>query len=394
MALDPQLLRDRLAMACAWITDIAQVKNEERLPGETRKHAHRAWTGAIRGEYQVSTRQWGYFCPVWHTGQAVKALVMASDVLGDGVLSGAIAGGDFIVGNAVREGEDAGLILAYEDDPERVNTSAILETLDGLFILSEKTGRAEYREAALAALDWVARKAYMPGEGLFRDCYDPVTRAMVPARYGTVGRPLLDDAVFLKGYRLSGDERFRTIALETAERLLKDEDPPGNWVAYAPCDKVSGAIHPRHAYWWGRPMLDLFRETGDERFRAAFERSVSWYARALRRDGGLFRSTYTDFTTDSFGHATSGVGGAAIMFQDFLALTGDRGMEPHIERALAFCMRAQFTRPADPNLQGCILEKVRWPDGTDASPYYIRDLGTIFFVQAAAAWLRTAGKKL
>ena len=34
-----------------------------------------------------------------------------------------------------------------------------------------------------------------------------------------------------------------------------------------------------------------------------------------------------------------------------------------------------------------LLEKVTPPYGSDASPYYIRDLGTIFFIQAAAEYL-------
>jgi hypothetical protein len=41
-------------------------------------------------------------------------------------------------------------------------------------------------------------------------------------------------------------------------------------------------------------------------------------------------------------------------------------------------------KPKDPNLKSAVLEKVLESDGTDGSPYYIRDLGTIFFIQAAA----------
>ena len=47
----------------------------------------------------------------------------------------------------------------------------------------------------------------------------------------------------------------------------------------------------------------------------------------------------------------------------------------------------QFLNPADPNLRGAILEKVLYPDGTDSSPYYIRDLGAMFFIQAASEYL-------
>jgi rhamnogalacturonyl hydrolase YesR len=391
--MDTQILNERLLLACRWLTDVAQVKNEELYPTETRVHHHKTWSGAMRGEYRVSNREWGFFCPVWHTGQAVKALVMASEFVGDFALESARAGGDFILRQVVTEGQDKGLILAYEDDGDQVNTSAILEGLDGLFALSEATGDASYREAALGALDWVARRMYMDGKGWFRDCYNPATGAFPPARYGTEGRPLMDDAVFLTGYRLTGDERFKKIAIETAERLLKDEEPAGNWIGYAPCNRECGNIHPRHAFWWGYPLLAVYRETGDERFREAFLRSVEWYRRAMRRDGGIFRGTYSDFSTDSFGHATSGVGCAVMMFLDAAALTDSPELLPSAELGLQYCMNLQFTCPADPWLKGVILEKILPPHdgwqrkGGDESPYHIRDLGTTFFVQAAARYL-------
>ena len=50
-------------------------------------------------------------------------------------------------------------------------------------------------------------------------------------------------------------------------------------------------------------------------------------------------------------------------------------------------MNLQFNRAEDKNLHGCILEKVLTPDGTDRNPYFIRDLGTIFFIQAAIKYL-------
>lgn len=44
--------------------------------------------------------------------------------------------------------------------------------------------------------------------------------------------------------------------------------------------------------------------------------------------------------------------------------------------------------PRDEYLKGTILERVLAPDGTDRNPYYIRDLGSIFFVQACANFLQ------
>lgn len=385
--MDRGVLKDRLALACEWLTAVAQVRSEERLPNETRRHHHASWAGAIRGEYRAATREWGFFGPVWHTGQAVKALTMAAPVLGPSVLAGARAGADFILNAVVREGPDRGMILSYEDDVEKASSSCALECLDGLLHFSAATGETRYRDAALEALDWLGKHAYMPGAGLFRDCYDPAARAFVPQRHGVEGRPLFDDAVFLKGYLLNHDRRLLQIAAETAQRLLRDERPSGNWIDYPPCDRARGAIHPRHAYWWGYPMLDLYRHTGDSRYRDAFGRSVRWYAAAMRRDGGIIRDTYLDFNTDCFGHATSGVGCAVCMFIDHQALEGGAEMPPLIETGLRYCLRMQFTKPADPNLKGAILEKVLRPNGTDDSPYHLRDLGTIFFIQAACRYL-------
>jgi hypothetical protein len=316
----------------------------------------------------------------------VKALVMASKVLGDSLLDGAVRGADFVLNARVASGKDKGLILAYEDKPDKVNTSAILECLDGLFSLTDVTGKTKYRDAALDALAWVAERAYQR-DGLFYDLYVPAAGEFVPNAYNCVGRPLLDDAVFLTGYRLTGQNKFRALAVETAERLLRDENPPGNWINYPPCSRRSGVIHPRHAYWWGYPMLAVHGEAKDERYLDCFRRSVQWYRSALRRDGGLFRGTYTDFSTDSFGHAISGVGCAVIMFIAAFKLDKDPTILKDIERGLDFCSGVQFTRPADPNLKGAILEKILPPDGTDNSPFYIRDLGTIFFIQAASSAL-------
>ncbi len=380
---------ERLRLACQWLARIAQVKNETMVTEKDRKrHLQRAWTGAIRGEYRAATGQWEFFCPIWHTGQAIKALVMASHVLGDEFMDSAILGGEFILNNRITEGPDKGLVLAYEDLPDIINTSAILEGLDGLFLLSAKTGDAKYRDAALAAVEWVQKNAVIGDKGLLRDHYDPARRMFVPVNgVTTEGRPLMDDAVFLTAFQLTGKKEYLRTAENIAARLLADEEPSGNWINYLPCNRQTGLIHPRQCYWWGHPMLAMYRFSRDERYRELFLRSCTWYQLALRRDGGLLRNTDLDFNTDSFGHATSGAAGAISMFLDALAELGQTDRLPLIERGLSYCMRLQFTHPKDPNLHGCILEKVLEPDGTDASPYMIRDLGTIFFAQAMAKYL-------
>lgn len=412
-AFDPyflQQLQSRAELAAEWLTGIAQVQTVKLQAKE--KHIgfpYADWRGAIRGEYRVSTGQWGFFCPYWHSSQAVKAMVQLSRVSADPRwLESARAAGEFLLRHRISDpaSPDYGLLLAYEDAPSAVNTSAILESIDGLFLLSDETGEAGYEDAAIAALRWVARRVYRKGEGVFHDLYDPVAQRLCAlSEYVEVShsdycvatavekpRPLLDDAVFLKGYQRTGDALFRRIALETAETLLRTERPAGNWITYAPCDEKQGLFHPRHAYWWGSPMIEVWKETGDDKFLQAALRSADWYKKALRRDGGLIRNTATDYNTDSFGHATSGSACAAIFFLRLAAECGDDRHLALARKTLAYGMDMQFLTPQDANLKGAILEKILPPDGTDGSPFHIRDLGTIFFIQAAAQALHYFAK--
>ena len=80
--LDRAALTAAAAAACDWITGVAQMKTDT-LSSEQNSHKleHQHWRGALRGEYRASTRQWDFFCPVWHTGQAIKSLVWAAQAL-------------------------------------------------------------------------------------------------------------------------------------------------------------------------------------------------------------------------------------------------------------------------------------------------------------------------
>lgn len=377
-------------LAAEWMVHVAQ-KREVPLTHEANRNelAHVDWTGSIRGEYRVADHQWAYFCPVWHTGQAIKALALLSSLVEDAfVLDGARLGAQFLLANSVRDPDhpDLGLLLAYEDYGTLVNTSAVLEAADGLAVLARVTGDEQYETAATRAVEWAWRTQYMPGEGLFWDLYDPAEgrRVDAPGDARATKRPLNDDAQLLRTATRTGNAGMKAAFYEVCERLLREEEPPGNWIRFGPCDARAGRIHPRHAYWWGRPFVDAYYDSGDERYLAAATRAGEWYLHATRHDGGLFRNTYVDFTTDSFGHATSGAACAVLLWHDLFRLTGEDRWWDALTRGLQFCQRMQFTLPRDEALHGCILEKVLPFDGTDRNPYHVRDLGTIFYVQAVA----------
>lgn len=382
-------LAEHMELAADYLTEVACNRVDAPVGNRgAQMTLIRTWKGAVRGEYQAATRTWDVFCPCWHTGQAVKALVMAAEALpAKALLSKAEFLAGFLTANQAGTGEEAGMLPAYEDNPLLINTSAVLESLDGLLKLGEATGDDSWTKAALAALDWTIRKTWCAESGKFKDSYNPVKHVHEPGENGYGQRPLLDDGVLITAWKLTGERRYLDIAVAVGETLLREENPAGNWVNIVPCQASRGLIHPRHAYWWGKPMLALYQATGDSRFLELFRRSVNWYDQALRLDGGMFRNTRTDFRTDSFGHSTSGSACAAICFLEMASLERPEYWLGRARTALEFCCAVQFIHPADQNLRGAVLEKILPPDGTDASPYYIRDLGTIFFLQAAALYL-------
>lgn len=395
-----------LQLACDWTINRSMIHTVEAPFSDSMFEwldQYGDWRGAFRGEYAADECAWDVFCPIWHGGQAVKALALAHEFSGEArLLQAAHEGADFIMRHTIREdGPDQGLILAYEKGSAGVNTSAQLECLDGLFELGRVSGDTRYIDTAIANLQWIKEYLFLSEEGLFRDDYVPGVGIVTEPRgwrernkIAFPGRPLLDDGVFLKGHEATGDESLKAVAVRTAERLLADEDPAGNWKAFHPAKPESGVIHPRHAYWWGRPMWMVHQATGASKYSDACRRSAQWYVNAMRRDGGMFRETDGEFNTTSFGHAASGIACAAILWLDLKREYGDTEWDEPIRRALGFCRGVQFTQARDENLQGAILEKVLPPKGSDRPPWRLRDVGTFFYIQALVMALRDAPELL
>lgn len=378
--------------AASWLRDLSQIKNDP--PENTDLNfPHRTWVGSVR-EYDHRLHRWKYFAPVWHTGQAVKAFVMLHRVIADeGYLNAALLGGSFIRSNVVTDGADAGLIMAHEGSPpETLRLPGIPEGLDGIIELAEETGDDAWWNITLDALDWLIRKAYRPDTGTILNWYTAEAQRFEPYTLTPYpdGKPTIDGGVFIKAYQKTGDTKYRDVAIALAERLLADEEPKGNWVCYGPSRTETGVLHPRHAYWYGFPMIAMYDMTGEHRYMDQAVRSAQWYARAMRHDGGLFRGTYVDGSTDSFGHAASGIGCALIMWINLYLRLKDESYLPLIDRGFRFLLTMQVHDAQDPNMRGTIIEKIMPPDGTDSSPYLVRDLGTIFFLQAAALALERA----
>ncbi len=401
--MDKVQLTEAIKLASDWLSDVAQVKTDELTTELNRKgFKYDSWKGAIRGEYSCKSKEWDFFCPVWHTGQAIKSLVCAYRLTKERkYYESARLGVEFIKNVQIYDENDVdfGLILAFEDEPAQVNTSAILECLDGLMHFAKLEGDDDLWKRIIAAGEFVANKAYNEEIGLFRDLYNPEEHAFVPNAFrtkdGKDGRPLIDDAIFVRLYERTGNKKYLDIHVRVSETLVNDQRPKGNWVDYGPCDADRMMFHPRHTYWWGKPLLDTYRMTGRQEFLETAIASGEFTLKGMRVDGGWIRGLVLEnenplcFNTQSFGHATSGSACAAILFMELHKETQEEKWKQAAELALEYCMRVQVRHAEDSNMQGVIIEKVLYPDGTDKNPYHIRDLGTIFFIQAAVKYVES-----
>jgi hypothetical protein len=350
--------------------------------------------GVMRGEYDTKNRQWALYGPFWHTGQAVRVLLMAYEMTGDEkYLKHALLGGDYMTRYQVLDKSDKKLYgFMHGKKFKDANTASQVEGFMAIYDLYKVTGDKKWLESFRLGVDWVARYAYLPGEGLFYNGYSPAEDKFAPIERS---RPTNDDAVFGYAYLEFKDPSYKQIFKEVSDRLLKDEDPPGNWMKYPPCIpdvfEGRGRMHPRHAWWWGYPMLTAYDIFGEKKYLDAAERAAQWYIDNDNLDGGYYYNVTKEGGKHlSYDFCTSAVGCAVIMWTDLYKRTGEKMYRDAIETSLGFLIRAQFNQNVkDRNIRGAFFESMLPPDGTMCPGFYFRDISTIFASRAMLEVLKT-----
>ncbi|MDQ4044232.1 MAG: hypothetical protein M3173_02130, partial [Chloroflexota bacterium] len=145
-----------------WLAEVARVRSDADTFEDPRAYPvpDGGYLGAVRNEYDTKTRIWYLNGPVWHTGQAIVAVLIArrrSDENDASLLDAARAMGEYILRNIVTAPGDPndGLMLSYEGDNVTANNQVTFETLPGLLDLSAATGDSSYAVGARQAADFV-----------------------------------------------------------------------------------------------------------------------------------------------------------------------------------------------------------------------------------------------
>lgn len=375
--------------AAAWLAFVAPVRGAETPFAAPIPYPHGDYVGATRTEYDTKARRWSLNGPVWHTGQAIRAMLVAGRRLGDDrYREAAVRSGEFML----REQRDDGLLLSFEDRADRVNVQVTFEAISGLLDLHTATGDDRYLTAARRATDFILDGGWLPDASLIRDHYTLDPPAFVgDAENKLPGRAMLDDATLLRLADATGDDRYRDMFIAMARRILREEGPPGTWLQFPPWEPAVGRIHARKSWWWGWPLLGAYDATGEQPFMDAAVRAGDYYLRTANLDGGHYYTPNPEGRHNSYGVCVSVAACAGLLWHDLWRRTGDDVKYlPAIRRSVGFLLAAQFADDVeDANVRGALFESLNVPDGSLAPGFRVRDIAAIFALRLWDAALDT-----
>ncbi len=375
-----------------WLVDKSQIRSEGEEFDNPAGYRHSSFVGSFKTEYDTSTGRWWLNGPAFHTGQAIRSLLVAWRQFEDPrYLAAARLAGSFLNREVIDESghPQNGLLLSFEQNDDEINLQVTFEALSGLLDLYLVTDDAETLRTITTSVEILFRDAYLPEERLMLDHYSTGRRVffhdpdnMLP------GRAMIDDAFLVRLADVTGDERYRTWFLEMARRLAGEEGPAGTWLRLPPWPPERRRIHNRKNWWWGWPMLAAHDLTGEQAFLDLAIRTGDWWLESQNLDGGLYYSPGPDGRHNSFGLCTSVSAVAALQWIDLWERTGDDRYPPAVRKSMGYLLAAQFGVDAgDPNVVGALFESPKAPNGRICPGYLVRDLAPIFAIRAAAAVL-------
>ena len=375
--------------AAEWLAFTAPVRREGTPFAAPIPYPHGDYTGAMRTEYDTKARQWSLNGPVWHTGQAIRAMLVAERRLGDDrYREAAVRGGAFIL----REQRDDGLLLSFEDRADRVNVQVSFEAISGLLDLHRRDGRRPLHHGGAAGGGFHPQWR-LAGGGIAdsrplharpaRLCGRPrkqtagagdARRRDAPATGGRDGRRPLPRGV--RGDGAADSARGRAT---------------GN-VATIPAVGAGAWAHPRpQVVVVGLALARCIRRHGRRGVPRRGNPGGDYYLRTANLDGGHYYTPNPEGRHNSYGVCVSVAACAGLLWHDLWRRTGDDAKYlPAIRRSVGFLLAAQFADDVeDANVRGALFESLNVPDGSLAPGFRVRDIAAIFALRLWDAALDT-----
>jgi uncharacterized protein YyaL (SSP411 family) len=359
--------------------------------------------GRARGDYNWKKGSWSEYEPLWHSGQAIEALLAAHAVTGDpALLQAARRAGDYWIAQEFKTGPLKGMVNAAHGDRlgRLINFTTVGNGSQGLFSLSRATGDAKYADTATRAIIWLARNMKVPGDqGLYYNIIDPDTATIwtdksphhpevAKASVTQVARPNIEGSPFLDACRHARQRWLCDAHFDLAAKTAARQSPNGLWMEFEPNNPDTGTVHPRFNTWNAEAMLRVYRETKEPRYLDAALATARANARMMKADGNFDYEQNVSGKSGTLSPTGSAAAFAGLLWLDLRALGHDE-FDGNIHAAARWLIANRF--PADhpdPNVRGMVFEF-----RNKSSNILQRDLGSIFAVRFLAAYLNAFPEK-
>lgn len=379
-------------------------------------------------DYHLLRGQWYDYERLWHTGQTIRALVAASDVLNDSsLIATAVEAGRWWKSQQIQAPSSlAGLMNSTDVLPSFVGciTDACNGTQDlgdvsdsayGIFALTAATGDGSFADAAAASALWQLQHMGVSGRpGLYWNILNK--SANPPAPLTDIPQPFrtqIEGSLFLQAFKHTGDKRLLAGFVAQATATVAYQDENGLWMLWTPNDNSTGYMHLRYNLWYAHSLVDAYELTHNKTYLAAAARTAVFYASTVQRsDGTMYYKSNVDGSA-----IENDICGSAVGFLLHLVLRLMQAptvvarpaalarLRLAVTRSVSWLLSNQYPAGhADPSLAGAILELDFRHKATYLGPHsravIHRDLGTSFALPALGAYdafcetVRDAASKL
>lgn len=350
--------------------------------------------GASKGNYMWLHGEWESYEAAWHTGQAIYGLLEAYEVTKNKkALDEAIRAGDWWVSLQFPEGHKLeGYLNAQHGDKmgHLINTTTIADGTPGLFNLSDVTDNKKYADVATSAGTWILDNLYIPEERLSYNFVDSKTgevwKKKSPHRQHQglsfdikhVARPNAEGYLWLDMYKHTGEERYKKAFLEILNKLVDDQSPSGWWMEYEPNDPKTGKIHGRFNTWNAEALIEGYKLTNEKKYLDAALKTADALANVQDGTGVIWYNSYLDGNHDKRSPCGSCTSYAGILWL-YLWDLGYTQYEKHIFEAFQFTLVNQYPiGHPDPNLAGAYYGIRQRSKKNGKMMLYYRDINTAF----------------
>lgn len=364
--------------------------------------------GKSRCEYNLTLGKWFDYEVPWHTGQAIYGLVEAWRVAGnEKYLKHAKRAGDWWVSLEIKDHPKLkGMVRATHGDTlgEYIVFATTTDGTPGLFQLYEATGDQRYADVPTGAGKWLLENMYVPEHGVCYDAVNPETGEVMKEwspfwaekkeqELFDTSRPNNEGSLFLDIFKYTGEERYREVFLALCDSLVEKQGEGGQWMDFMPNDKVTGAVHPRFNLWYAESLLDGYDFTGEERYLEAARKTLKTHAGFQQADGTIYYRNHLDGRINRNSICGSSISFASILWLRLLKAGAGDEFKDNIEMSAEWVVKNRYAPDhPDPNLAGAFLE-TRQRSKEGKIWLTMRDVATSFGLRFLAAYYAYSNSK-